>query len=145
LPRWRGSSTSGEPRRVELERGTFNRAIKNFVFTGVQPVDLAALKAAFRAALAEGDVHGAGAGLLPAALHAAPPRAWGGSSRRRKRPDKTPVLDRLNHAAINLQRQARSSSPIYGQRGLLSRGRQRTGNLLHRHPDAFGHPCLYIP
>ena len=47
MARWHGSSTLGDPRHVELERGKFNRAIKNLVFAGLQPDDLPALKAAF--------------------------------------------------------------------------------------------------
>lgn len=38
--------TNGESRLVDLKRGTFNRAIKNFVFAVLQPDDLPALKAA---------------------------------------------------------------------------------------------------
>ena len=37
----------GDPRHVELERGTFNQAIKNFVLAGLQPDDLTAVQAAF--------------------------------------------------------------------------------------------------
>jgi hypothetical protein len=39
--------TNGDPRHVELERGKFNRAIKNFVLVGLQPDDVLAVKAAF--------------------------------------------------------------------------------------------------
>ncbi|HLV99403.1 MAG TPA: hypothetical protein VKT82_12080 [Ktedonobacterales bacterium] len=39
--------TSGDPRHVELERGKFNKAIKNFVLAGLQPGDLPAVQAAF--------------------------------------------------------------------------------------------------
>ena len=39
--------TNGDPRHAELERGKFNKAIKNLVFAGLQPDDLPALKAAF--------------------------------------------------------------------------------------------------
>ena len=41
LSKWRG------PRHVELERGKFNRAIKNFVLAGLQPDDVPAVQAAF--------------------------------------------------------------------------------------------------
>jgi len=39
--------TNGDPRHIDLERGKFNRAIKNFVFAGMQPDDLPVLTAAF--------------------------------------------------------------------------------------------------
>ena len=40
-------ATRGDHRQVELERGKFNRAIKNFVFAWLQPNSLPALETAF--------------------------------------------------------------------------------------------------
>ena len=39
--------TTGNHRHVELERGKFNRAIKNLVLAGLQPNDVPAVQAAF--------------------------------------------------------------------------------------------------
>jgi hypothetical protein len=39
--------TNGDPRHIDLERGKFNRAIKNLVAVDAQPEDLPVLKAAF--------------------------------------------------------------------------------------------------
>jgi hypothetical protein len=39
--------TNGDPRHIDLERGKFNRAIKNLVAVDVQPEDLPGLRAAF--------------------------------------------------------------------------------------------------
>lgn len=39
--------TSGDPRHIDLERGKFNRAIKNLVSVNIQPEDVSVLKATF--------------------------------------------------------------------------------------------------
>lgn len=39
--------TTGDPRHIDLERGKFNRAIKNLVALDIQPADLPVLQATF--------------------------------------------------------------------------------------------------